>query len=110
MWRATLCGLVAGAFLIAAAPTAIGSGCGPGYEQGTSAEYDDDGDGMVCVNQETGEVTDDQGATPGITDRNGDGIVCVKQTGSGSIVRTDNNANNPENADCPPAFQPSPLG
>ena len=109
-WRALLCGLVVGACLVAAgAPGASGSGCGPDYESGL-AQYDTDGDGLVCVDQSSGAVTDDQAASPGVVDRNGDSIICVKQTGSGSIITTDNNANNPENANCPPAFQPSPLG
>jgi hypothetical protein len=110
-WRVMLCGLVVGACVaVAMAPTAVGSGCGQGYEEGAGTEYDDDGDGLVCVNQETGEVTDDQGATPGVVDRNGDGIVCGKATGSGSIVTTDNNSSHTENGGCPPAFSPIPFG
>jgi hypothetical protein len=109
--RGMLCALVAGSCLaVAAVPSAVGeTGCGPGYEEGVGEEYDTDDDGMVCVNQETGAVSDDQGAQPGAADRNGDGIVCVKATGSGSIVTTDNNSNHPENGGCPPSFQPSPL-
>ena len=110
--RGMLCALVAGSCLAAGAvPTAVGeTGCGPGYEEGVDEQYDTDGDGVVCVNQETGEVTDDQGGQAGIVDRNADGIVCVKQTGGGSVVVTDNNSNHPENAGCPPSFQPSPIG
>ena len=106
-----LCGLVVGSCLVvAAARTAVGSGCGPGYEEGAGTEFDDDGDGIVCVNQETGEVTDDQGATPGVTDRNADGVICARPTPSGSVVTTDNNSSHEENAGCPPGFQPVPFG
>lgn len=109
-WRAMMCGLVVGACMaVALAPTAAGSGCGEGYEEGAGAEYDADGDGLVCVNPETGEVTDDLAAQPGVVDRNGDQIVCVRPTGSGSVVTTDNNSSNTENSGCPPAFSPSPL-
>ena len=110
--RGMLCALAAGCCVVAvgAAPTAVGeTGCGPGYEEGAGTEYDSDGDGVVCVNRETGEVTDDQGATPGVVDRNADGIVCAKPTPSGSVVTTDNNANHPENAGCPPSFSPVPI-
>ena len=110
-WRALLCGLVVGAcVLVVTAPSAVGTGCGAGYEEGVGTEYDTDGDGIVCVNQETGAVTDDGGeasATPTFVDRNGDGIQCVKPTPSGSVVTTDNNSSHEENFGCPPGFQPS---
>jgi hypothetical protein len=110
-WRAMLCGLVVGAcVLVVTAPTAVGTGCGPGYEEGVGTEYDTDGDGFVCVNQETGAVTDDVDAQQGTTaDRNNDGILCVKPTQSGSVVTTDNNSSHEENFGCPPGFQPSPV-
>ena len=110
--RAMLCVSVLGACVLAVtAPSAVGTGCGPGYEDGAGTEYDTDGDGRVCVNQETGQVTDDGDAqqAPGGMDRNQDGIVCVKPTPSGSLVVTDNNSSHEENAGCPPGFQPSPI-
>ena len=110
--RGMLCAMLAGGCLAAmAVPTAVGeTGCGPGYEEGVSEEYDTDGDGMVCVNQETGAVSDDQGGIePGARDRTNDGIVCVKATGGGSVVVTDNNSNHPENGNCPPSFSPAPI-
>lgn len=113
--RGLLCALVAAGSCVvvgASVPAAVGeTGCGPGYEEGVSAEYDDDGDGVVCVNQSTGEVTDDQGAAPpgGSVDRNADGITCGKVTPSGSLVTTDNNSNHPENGGCPPSFSPIPI-
>lgn len=112
-WRAMVGALVAGSCVgLALLPGPVGaSGCGPGYEEGVGAEYDADGDGLVCVNQETGEVTDDGDAqaAPGGMDRNGDGIVCTKPTPSGSVVVTDNNSSHEENAGCPPGFFPSPA-
>jgi hypothetical protein len=111
-WRGILCALAALSVVIVVVPAASGEeACQPGFVQGesTSTELDADQDGFVCVNPDTGEVSDDQAATPGVVDRNGDGIVCVRQAGNGMIVRTDNRSSHTENAGCPPAFQPSPL-
>ena len=109
-WRGALCALIGTAAFAAAVPGAGADGtCQDGREDGAAAAYDADGDGLVCVDVDTGAVWDDAAAAPGIVDRNADGVVCVRQTGSGSIVRTDNNAANEENFGCPPAFQPSPL-
>jgi hypothetical protein len=108
-WRGILCALAALCMLVFVAPTASGSGCGEGFEQGEGSEYDADGDGLVCVNSETGEVSDDQGATPGIVDRNANGITCIKQVGNGTFIRTDDRANHPENEFCPPAFSATPI-
>ena len=85
------------------------TGCGPGYEEGVNATYDADGDGLVCVNTETGAVTDDQGVDPLAADRNGDGIICRKPIPNGSVVTTDNNSAHEENSGCPPGFFPSPA-
>jgi hypothetical protein len=112
-WRGILCALAAlSVVAVVGVPAASGEeACQPGFVQGetSSTDVDADADGFVCVNPDTGEVSDDQAATPGVVDRNSDGIVCVRQTPNGMIVRTDNRAANPENAGCPPAFQPSPL-
>lgn len=112
-WRGILCVLAALSVLVAiGVPAASGDeACQPGFAQGeaSGSELDADGDGLVCVNPDTGEVSDDRAATPGVIDRNGDGVVCVRQTGNGMIIRTDNRAANSENFGCPPAFQPSPL-
>jgi hypothetical protein len=112
-WRGILCALAALCVLVVVAVPSASSeeACQPGFVQGesTSSAEDADGDGLVCVDPDTGEVSDDQAATPGVVDRNGDGIVCVRQAGNGMIVRTDNRSAHTENAGCPPAFQPSPL-
>lgn len=112
-WRGILCALAALSMFVAAAPAgADGGTCEIGYADGGDDSPDADGDGLVCVDPVTGAVTDDagQGGTvPGSRDRNQDFIVCARQTGSGMIITVDNNAANPDNANCPPAFQPSPL-
>ncbi|MDQ3935327.1 MAG: hypothetical protein M3340_11945 [Actinomycetota bacterium] len=113
-WRGMLCALVVGSLgALALVPGPVGAtGCGPGQEEGAGTEYDTDGDGLVCVNTETGEVTDDAGAqaAPGGMDHNQDGIVCNKITPSGSVVVTDNASSHEENSGCPPGFFPNPTG
>jgi hypothetical protein len=108
-WRGTLCGLGVAFLVVAATPTAVGSSCDPGTEDGVGSEYDANGDGVVCVDQESGAVSDQAGVAPTEADRNNDGVICVKPTPSGSFVTTDNNSSHEENSNCPPAFFPSPA-
>jgi hypothetical protein len=83
--------------------------CDDGVVDGTTIAADADGDGMVCVDRDDGDVHEDRGqwgTIPGERDRNQDFIVCGKQVGNGGVITVDNNAPNPENANCPPAFLP----
>ncbi len=87
--------------------------CKKGRTTGTASahEADTNQNGFVCVNQETGEVSDDKGQFAGDEDAfdndlNDNGIVCFNEQ---SGVVTDDDLSEDFTSSCPPGFVPFPA-
>jgi hypothetical protein len=76
----------------------------------TGSGVDRDGNGVVCVNPETGQVHDDAGWNPRDYDRNDNLIVCGR-LGENGVTIIDDHPQGPEVgfARCPGPFELVPI-